>query len=82
MESWELKGWLIVDLQPMAYNLKLKTSLKQIQKRTPLNNNIWKVLTLLSSHFSFSFSTSPPKTLVLLASSIRKLSWTVMEPVK
>lgn len=40
------------------------------------------MLTLFNSHFSLSFSTSPPKTLVLFESSIRKFSLTVMVPVK
>lgn len=40
------------------------------------------MLTLFNSHFSFSFSTSPPKTLVLFESSIRRFSLTVMVPVK
>ena len=40
------------------------------------------ILTLFNSHFSFSFSTSPPKTLVLFESSIRKFSLTVIVPVK
>ena len=33
MESWELKGWLMVDLQSMAYNLKLKDKLKTTPKK-------------------------------------------------
>lgn len=49
---------------------------------TTLQSHNKLILTLFNSHFSFSFSTSPPKTLVLFESSIRKFSLTVMVPVK
>ena len=49
---------------------------------TTLQSHNKLMLTLFNSHFSFSFSTSPPKTLVLFESSIRKFSLTVMVPVK